>query len=302
MEGCAMKRRGLMKRRGFTLIELLVVIAIIAVLIALLLPAVQQAREAARRTQCRNNLHQLGLASHNYHDTHGCFPLSSVWDPVYWAVNNHSWLTQILPFVDEGALYNAINMDLLPRGDGANRPNSTATNAVLRQFLCPSSVTAGNPVAYYGAHCTYLGVVGPGRSDGWTFTNKPLAYNEWTEGMMSFFDGAIRTRDVDDGLSQTFMFGEWDHPNDSYHGYYGNWAWGCRTLMDCSFPINSKAPNIGNTATQHHLWRFGSSHEGGAFFCFGDGAVRFISENIDTTVYRALSTKARGELVDDEDY
>jgi len=91
-------------RRGFTLIELLVVIAIIAVLIALLLPAVQQAREAARRTQCRNNLHQIGLALHNYHDTHNCFPPGNLGPNFSTGAgvggHEHTWMTLILPFMD----------------------------------------------------------------------------------------------------------------------------------------------------------------------------------------------------------
>ena len=99
-----------MTRRGFTLIELLVVIAIIAVLIALLLPAVQQAREAARRTQCRNNLHQLGLALHNYHDTHRCFPP----ERVYGNYEMSSISTLLLPFLDEAAIYNSYNFARTP--------------------------------------------------------------------------------------------------------------------------------------------------------------------------------------------
>ena len=99
------KRR---QKRGFTLIELLVVIAIIAILISLLLPAVQQAREAARRTQCRNNLHQIGLALHNYHDAIGMFPLGGT----YSIGPGFSWLALILPYTDEAAIYNSINFSL----------------------------------------------------------------------------------------------------------------------------------------------------------------------------------------------
>lgn len=148
-----MKRR---KHLGFTLIELLVVIAIIAVLIALLLPAVQQAREAARRTQCKNNLKQLGLAMHNYHDAHRVFPpgLTSWNNPAaslfceYVATvspcipaslaqpaSNSSALTLILPFMEERALYNAYNMRLAC----CSRQNSTSTKGVVKSFLCPTN-------------------------------------------------------------------------------------------------------------------------------------------------------------------
>lgn len=147
-------------REGFTLIELLVVVAIIAVLIALLLPAVQQAREAARRTQCRDHMHNIGLALHNYLDTHRCFPMGTVVDPFTSGgalpgaascpgageTNPgvatqllHSWLTLILPFADEVTTYNAYNFSL--RYD--NLANRTATGAQLNHFLCPSHFSAG---------------------------------------------------------------------------------------------------------------------------------------------------------------
>ena len=131
-----------MRSRGFTLIELLVVIAIIAVLIALLLPAVQQAREAARRTQCRNNLHQLGLAMHNYHDTHGCLPPLNVGrhqDTGGCHQNrppSTGWGVLILPFLDETALYNAVNMEQAVYLD----VNTTVSQSVLSQYNCPSEV------------------------------------------------------------------------------------------------------------------------------------------------------------------
>src|SRR3954447_23156175 len=123
-----------MRRRGFTLIELLVVIAIIAVLISLLLPAVQSAREAARRAQCVNNLKQIALACHNYHDTVGGFPPEAInrgdYQGTWW-----NWLTFALPYMENGPLYNAINFSL-PTYNPANR--TTVFQALVSTFLCPT--------------------------------------------------------------------------------------------------------------------------------------------------------------------
>ena len=120
-------------RFAFTLIELLVVIAIIAILIALLLPAVQQAREAARRTQCKNNLHQLGLALHNYHDEYQCFPPAYTVDPDGKPL--HSWRTLILPYLEHGPLYATIDLSK-PWDDPANKA-AYATN--IQAYRCPSA-------------------------------------------------------------------------------------------------------------------------------------------------------------------
>ena len=145
-----------LKTRGFTLIELLVVIAIIATLIALLLPAVQQAREAARRSQCKNNLKQLGIALHNYHDTHSSFPAGyysygtsngsgPAWaaiDPATWdAAPGWTWGTMLLPYMDQAPLYNALNLNL-PCWDLANL---SAAQTKLPVFLCPSSSGGDEP-------------------------------------------------------------------------------------------------------------------------------------------------------------
>ena len=149
------------RRRGFTLIELLVVIAIIAVLIALLLPAVQQAREAARRTQCKNNLKQLGLALHNYHDVHNRFPMEC-----YWGLKaggaylpyHHTWLSGVLPYIEQTALYNSIDFKL-PAWNGTVGPRPHVATQ-LPALLCPSDgglqpVTGTHGVAitnYAAAH------------------------------------------------------------------------------------------------------------------------------------------------------
>ena len=305
-------------RRAFTLIELLVVIAIIAVLIALLLPAVQQAREAARRTQCRNNLHQIGLACHNYLDTHSCFPPAATFESKIlagqcaWSPSgagcgqgtNTAWSVMLLPFLDEASLYNSINFDInsLARGNPSDPPqNTTGYKQYVGQFYCPSSKTAKMYEASYGNHSCYLAVLGRGRSDMLnTLGNWRTDLNAWAGGIITYLKCPVRARDARDGLSQTLMIGEWDHRGsvDKYtHGYYAHWNMGSRSACDAAKPINSA---IGGSTDV--LWRFASDHEGGAFFCFADGAVRFLSENMDTTTYKALSTKAGNEIVDDEDY
>ena len=293
-----------MRSRGFTLIELLVVIAIIAVLIALLLPAVQQAREAARRTQCRNNMHQIGLALHNYHDVHGCFPSSVVFGCVYWD-NCHAgcqhqgttFLTMILPFMDEAAVYNAYNMDLRCSNSG----NTTVTRVLLSSFLCPSDRKKGWSGHY--AINSYAGATG-------THTYPQCAIRHNTPGLFNFgwgncyFTGnstsdpvgggwpPVAISNVRDGTSNTFCVGEVYISNSGWANGAGVYP----VLRNFAIGVNGKTPVLGERAN------FQSRHEGGGFFLFADGRVRLISENIDTATYRALGTIATNELIDDEDY
>ena len=173
-------------RRGFTLIELLVVIAIIAILTALLLPAVQQAREAARRTQCKNNLKQIGLALHNYHDMAGCFPFA-----IGGTGNKYSALSQLLPHLDQAPLYANINFSL-QYTDAANTAARLVELTVLR---CPSDFPNPQPTA--GGATNY--VPNKGSSVGW---QDPAA-----NGVMFWFS-KTRMRDILDGSSQTAAFSE----------------------------------------------------------------------------------------------
>jgi prepilin-type N-terminal cleavage/methylation domain-containing protein len=275
-----------MARRGFTLIELLVVIAIIAILIALLLPAVQQAREAARRTQCRNNLHQLGLALHNYHDTHNTFPMGKGHDTGLGATSLHiSWATSILPFVDEAALYNAYN-------HGRNfdtADNTTVTGSYLAQFWCPSDAT--QPMAGSQMGTCYAGNQGQCGVGSYNCTTGILYERSRT-----------RIRDIRDGTSQTVLVGECNSPSPNVteprRVFAGRYSYNCRVT---GVPMNSY-PTTGSGHAFPIPADFGSFHEGGAFFLFGDGQVRFLSENMDQTTFSALGTRAGNELVDDEDY
>ena len=259
-------------------------IAIIAVLIALLLPAVQQAREAARRTQCRNNLHQLGLALHNYHDAHGCFPPGMVVPGL-----EHTWQAQLLPMLDESAVYNAYNLDL----KWADPGNGTAIGQIVAQMLCPSDdegERVTNVPDFYGqglsavfATANYVGSFG----DNEAFA---LGLHRGVFGQSSH----VRLRDVRDGTSNTLLVGE-NLP--SVLPSLG-WARGDGSVLATTAgPMN--AFGRGGMLVP---FRFNSRHEGGALFTLADGSARWLGENIDLGVLRALSTIAGGEIVDEEDY
>jgi prepilin-type N-terminal cleavage/methylation domain-containing protein len=209
------------RQRGFTLIELLVVIAIIAILVALLLPAVQQAREAARRTQCKNNLHNIGLALHNYLDTFSILPFgkgpSYPGVPVYARWSQHA---MILPYIDQGPLYNTIDFNYGPETPGmagvinfmppsvnAGGQNAAASRALIPLFHCPSDPVAGT-AGWPGAN-NYVGNQGGwlcDRSDspGVATDNSPA---ELQTGVF-YFLSKCRARDFVDGMSQTAMFSE----------------------------------------------------------------------------------------------
>lgn len=325
------------KRRGFTLIELLVVIAIIAVLIALLLPAVQQAREAARRTQCKNNLKQLGLALHNYHDTANALPpgwVSGAAGPSRWG-----WGTFLLPQFDQAPLYASLSSAM---GMDANSINATGFSAVmttlpqpgplqtsLAAFRCPSDVagpTVNTPLAdgymvmmppmanttTFG-RSTYPGVMGSNVD--WMM-GQPMTPSGGSFGRNS----STNFRDYQDGLSNTFLIGERRSPgvvNGMYVGGDGIWAGvGCDTmpqgmameLGDCSnsHPLNGRFATAPTATSADSYIGFSSMHVGGAHFLMGDGSVRFISENIASgpvgqasSVYQNLATVADGMVLGD---
>ncbi len=203
-----LRQRG---ERGFTLIELLVVIAIIGVLIALLLPAVQAAREAARRAQCTNNLKQMGLAVHNYMSTHVCLPMGGMRAPEINGGLRHwgAWSahTYLLPYLEQAPIYNSINFMLIGRGDGyGERINTTATATRLTAFLCPSSPMPGT------GNGNWYGFPWPGNSY-FASTGSSLGYVGWFGNgkpngpfLVGGFPNTLA--DISDGTSATIGFGE----------------------------------------------------------------------------------------------
>jgi prepilin-type N-terminal cleavage/methylation domain-containing protein/prepilin-type processing-associated H-X9-DG protein len=293
------------RSRGFTLIELLVVIAIIAILIALLLPAVQQAREAARRTQCKNNLKQIGLAMHNYHDAFNSFPIgvmskvpvgfTPAGTPAPNNINgfngNWTWPNFILPYLDQAPLYNQLQpgiTDMNPAAlDGPIGP-TPAQNRLVQQvipvYLCPSDT--GGPLN------TMMGNYGK--------LNYP-AGKPMVMGRDFVRDGGIRNtvtlmRDVTDGTSNTFFCGEragvntgsfisvgaiWPRQQGSNNAYTFD-----ANPPNQSYPANALTASgqccvSGNDPTNIR-GSASSMHEGGLHFLFADGSVRFVSENIDS--------------------
>ena len=312
-------------RRGFTLIELLVVIAIIAVLIALLLPAVQQAREAARRTQCKNNLKQLGLALHNYHDTYNKLPAASL-------ANEFSPHAVILPYLEQSPLYALIDFNVSPL-DPINDPVRLVN---VPAFLCPSDHD-GLPLDLGGRnnYWTNVGtnvintIPSPDSGHvnfGMPKQNGPMVSNKYQD----FADSS-------DGLSNTVLMSEKvlgdgsngistpesDHYQPGTHPADADQALAdCRAIDVTDLSMQGKS-NIGvpwiegdNDATYYfHILppndlscRYpsgrmagtaGSRHTGGVHSLMGDGAVNFISENIAIQIWRGLGTANGGEVVGD---
>jgi prepilin-type N-terminal cleavage/methylation domain-containing protein/prepilin-type processing-associated H-X9-DG protein len=292
------------QRRGFTLIELLVVIAIISVLIALLLPAVQSAREAARRSQCVNNLMQVGIALQSYESGHEVLPPGVVNEsgPVLDQPKGYGfgWLTQILPYFEQKNTYNHFNLKV----GLYDAQNSTNRTNLIRSFLCPSD---GGPTrdANRVAMSSYAGV----HHD----VEAPIAADN--HGVL-FLNSHVRYEDVTDGTSQTLFVGE--KLND---GLDLGWASGTRAslrntgtgvnLGALSSRILSSVPvpatpasgkGSGSAGDITFVGGFNSRHPGGANFAFGDGSVRFIKSSISIQVLEHLAHRADGEVIDADQY
>lgn len=293
--------RPLSPRRGFTLIELLVVIAIIAVLIALLLPAVQQAREAARRTQCKNNLKQFGLAIHNYHDSYNVFPPASLrgWNGSWETGNGFAWGAHILPYMDQAGLYGLLNPNI-GIFEGSNNTILRSLNG-LPGIICPSdanrpktySIYAGQPNAVTAPATSYAGAAG-------AFGYNPEDGNANSYGC--FFRGTVNVSvsSVRDGLSNTIALGERSARirNEGYflgmmHQSQSPSVAGSTDSVNnyhwiVSGGLYRPATQIQQTlnTTGGGVWteRFSSDHQGGVQFLMGDGSVRFISETINHTL------------------
>jgi prepilin-type N-terminal cleavage/methylation domain-containing protein/prepilin-type processing-associated H-X9-DG protein len=294
------------RERGFTLIELLLVVGIIAVLISLLLPAVQSARENARRVQCSKNLMQIGVALANYASTHKVFPPGVVNDkgpisnvPVGY---HFGWAVQILPYLEQAPVYREFDFSqsvYAPRND-------TARGHRIASFLCPSDGwTNRSRVTSYAA--CHHDVEAPIAADnhGVFFLNSRTSYD-----------------DISDGPACTILAGEFLTGGPGL-----GWAVGTMSsLRNTGAPINYDDPITGKTAPARtpvshvtelsefsslikdgllppgYVGGFSSHHPGGANFLFGDGSVRFLSQKIRTSVYRSLGNRADGNLISDDDY
>jgi prepilin-type N-terminal cleavage/methylation domain-containing protein/prepilin-type processing-associated H-X9-DG protein len=296
--------------RGFTLIELLVVIAIIAILIALLLPAVQQAREAARRTQCKNNLHQLGLALHNYHDTYNVFPIGHQHRPTNLAASANgdggagfAWSAYLLPYLDGAPLYNQFDfsrsiMDVIPwnpTGAGSGAVRNEPLLAIPQPWaLCPTSIapTTSNSGAAADPFRIDVHAVTSYKASAGSFNGNPngiMAADQERRNGMFFRDSKIKIRDLTDGTTTTVAIGEvnWNlAANGRLYGAIdpvigvasGN---GPRLLAIAEWGLN--LPDAPVTVQAELNESYSSEHEGGAHFLFADGHVQFISENIQHT-------------------
>ncbi len=303
------------RKSAFTLVELLVVIAIIGILIALLLPAVQAAREAARRLQCANNLKQIGLAIHNYHAVHGVLPISISYyqdhDPTspLETLTGKGWVIGILPFMEQQVLYD----QFIPGFTGYFRDGKGLKNPACRDAMktqlpvlhCPSDPSTGKTFTEHPqwsgievATTSYKGVLGDSRLGGSGSVHQgtePDCHN--TCGCNGLFYRYTyrepkRIADIRDGTSNTLMVGE-DVLEQNYHNaaYYANGDW-----SSCHAPLNYM-PNPPTPLEWYNVMSFRSLHPGGAHFCLADSSVHFFSESIDYTLYRALSTRAGGEPV-----
>ncbi|MBA4030017.1 MAG: prepilin-type cleavage/methylation domain-containing protein [Planctomyces sp.] len=267
------------RRRGFTLIELLVVIAIIAVLIALLLPAVQQAREAARRTQCRNNLKQMGLALHNYHDVAGVFPIGTRGGDIYVQAgvkNGTNWRVALLPYMDQGPLFNSLNFSTGNFSAGTDPAlaysggNEKLRNFVFAGYLCPSSALETFPQTYTsnagisqsfnnqgnGMGIQYVGIMGAAPNFAWTpgTVGHRDCGQGWScnQGMLRM-NQATGIRNATDGTSNTIVIAEQSGltgTSGRTSNYFGGW-FGARNQSTITDTTCTDHWQTGTTCVRH---------------------------------------------------
>jgi prepilin-type N-terminal cleavage/methylation domain-containing protein len=329
----------LKNRRAFTLIELLVVIAIIAVLVSMLLPAVQQAREAARRAQCKNNLKQMGLAFMNYESSFNMYPPAYVGEPgntgpnppntPSGSANVHGFTEYILPYLDQGAVYDLINFST-PLLDGvlAPGPMLTAYNSVVPSFICPSAAHDSNQVNvvysagdwwnasnvnYYTGAMDYTpfgGMVGSGTAM-YALTVQATSPQRRRQGILSDDNIRVRVGDVRDGCSNTLILYERAGRNALYQRgkqisnpgtYGGGWAdpgifedWVAGSSVDGSLHKGPCAINCSNRSGDGGY----SFHAGGIHILLAEGSVRFLNENVWQGVFANLGTHQGGQITPD---
>ncbi len=314
------RERRLPSRAAFTLVELLVVIAIIGILVALLLPAVQTAREAARRMQCVNGLKQIGLAAHNFMSAQGRLP-SGVGRELADALDSRrsfvkkGLFTELLPYMEEQAAYDLVVFDYYDRGLAFYE--DPAREVIVPAYVCPSypnlPVVARSPEYYdyeWGALVTYSGVGGAVRSPNQPLTKSVfgdlpingafLMSEELINGRFPQAIGKARTlRQIKDGTSKTFLIGEFVHQNcelgqltEPYPGNLRPWYLAGASDAPYSFKVAEFPPNscVTRDDTPFNYLPFGSFHSGVCNFCLVDGSVHSIAENVDLEAYKDFAT------------
>ncbi|MGL4513010.1 MAG: DUF1559 domain-containing protein [Lacipirellulaceae bacterium] len=293
------------RRPAFTLVELLVVVSIVGVLVALLLPAVQSAREASRRSACANNLHQLAVAAAAYESREGLLPPGSRLHERR-ASEGVGWRVLILPELEEGDLYDAIG----PRDDGGF-DNKEPVAGLPHVFTCPSAPAPPGEFGGWG-WSSYDGVAGAGTSEGGIRDLKNTIYGDVFEDGLYYPESRVRHAQIVDGSSHTLAVGE-----RAYRDWISQWVVGAiwtggsnrieeiamHATRNVRYPLGgppeafgyfARDPDLpaGTTATllRNDLY-FGSHHPGGAHFALADGAAQFFSEGIDVNLYRDMATR-----------
>ena len=293
-------------RKAFTLVELLVVIAIIGVLVGLLLPAVQQAREAARRSACTNNLKQIGLAIHTYTDARRSLPLGSNLPTTYEGnAYGHSFVVFILPFLEEQSLYDGF--DITKRYDvSPNKENSLKGS--VQALLCPSSQVREGAATDLGTPaptCHYVGIMGPNDSTNVYARDTAADFSQYgrvaIQGAL-LRDHPVALKDITDGLSKTLLIGElsWNDAN-SFRTWnkgcsHGNFV--CSGTKNIRHGFHSYRYDFSGGNRAFNDVSLGSEHPGGTMVLFCDGSVRQFANTTPTDLLYKLASRNHGEVVE----